>query len=185
MLFEYRFQIIFIVGSTSSLFILPKYLNNFGGISHRHSQHLKTKEEFSSKSCLFSRRFMVLASCYPLKLFGLSGIFSYPSGVCQELFSISFHRSTSFHKNSSSSHLRASIKYSLISSRSLRSLVSKFPQPSSCLFFNSSRRGILILHPFSNSHGGSFMIPFPLCRITGSGKPLRGSNSGVRTKNTP
>ena len=41
--FQDQFQIIFIVGSTSSLFILPEYLSNFGGVSHRH---LKIEEEF-------------------------------------------------------------------------------------------------------------------------------------------
>ena len=35
---------------------------------------MKTEEEFSSKSCLFSRRFAVLASCYPHELFHLSDI---------------------------------------------------------------------------------------------------------------
>ena len=43
MLFQDRFQIIFIVGSTPSLFILPEYLSNFGGVSRRLS---KTEEEF-------------------------------------------------------------------------------------------------------------------------------------------
>ena len=56
----------FIVGSTFSVFILPEYLSNFVGVSRRH---LKIAEEFSSKSCPFSRRFMVLASCYHLESF--------------------------------------------------------------------------------------------------------------------
>ena len=42
-----NFKLFFIVDSTSSLFILPEYLNNFGVISRRHSQHLKTEVEFS------------------------------------------------------------------------------------------------------------------------------------------
>ena len=46
MSFQDQFQIIFIVGSTSSLFITPEYLNNFGVISRRHSLRLKTEEEF-------------------------------------------------------------------------------------------------------------------------------------------
>ena len=59
--FQDRFQNIFIVGSTSSLFILPENFNNFGVISRRHSQHLKIEVEFFLKSCPFSRKFAVLA----------------------------------------------------------------------------------------------------------------------------
>ena len=68
----------FFVGSTSLLFILPEYPSNFGGVPHRHSQHLKTEEEFSSKPCPSSRSFVVLASCYPLELFHLSDILFLP-----------------------------------------------------------------------------------------------------------
>ena len=76
MLFQDQFQTLFIVGSTSLLFILPEYLSNFGGVSRRH---LKIAEEFSSKSCPFSRRFVVLVSCYPLELFHLSDILFLPN----------------------------------------------------------------------------------------------------------
>ena len=44
MSFQVWFQILSFVGSTSSIFILPEYLSNFGGIFCRH---LKTEEEFS------------------------------------------------------------------------------------------------------------------------------------------
>src|SRR4051812_4807625 len=36
----------FMFGSIFSLFILPEYLNNFIGVPCRHSEHLKTEEEF-------------------------------------------------------------------------------------------------------------------------------------------
>ena len=39
-----RFQILFIVGSIPSFFILPEYLSNFGGVS---VHHLEIEEELS------------------------------------------------------------------------------------------------------------------------------------------
>ena len=65
-----------------------------GGVSHRH---LKTEEEFSSKSCPFSRRFVLLASCYPLELFHWSDIpFPTHPEYVRSCFFISFHRRPSF-----------------------------------------------------------------------------------------
>ena len=122
--FQDLVQILFIVGSNPFVFILPEYLSNFGGVSHRH---LKTEEEFSSKSCPFSRRFVVLASFILSNYSNCQIFFSYPSGVCQKLISVYFHRRPSF-QFSFSSYPGASFKCSLISSSSLRSRLSKSPQ---------------------------------------------------------
>ena len=48
----------------------------------------RPKKNFSSKSCPFSRSFVVLASCYQSRIIPFVRYsFSYPSGVCQKLFS--------------------------------------------------------------------------------------------------
>ena len=50
----------------------------------RHSQHLKTEEEFLFNLALFSSRFMVLACCHPLIIvFDCENLF-HPSGDIQE-----------------------------------------------------------------------------------------------------
>ena len=83
--FSKIFHILFIIGSTFLIYI-PEYLKIYGGVSCHHSQHLKTKEEFSSKSYPFSQRFVVLAWCHPLIIvFDCENSF-HPSGAMQESF---------------------------------------------------------------------------------------------------
>ena len=72
MLFQDLVQILFIVGSTLPLF-------HSLGVSQQFRWCFSSiAEEFSFKSCPFSRRFAVLASCYPIKLFHLSDILFLP-----------------------------------------------------------------------------------------------------------
>ena len=104
-----------------------------GGVSRRHSQLLKSEEEFSSKSCSLFWRFMVLASCHPHNCFDCENSF-HPSRAIQESFQFdspepsSRNYSFSAFGSRSSNLTGASLKYSLISSWSLCSLVSKSPQ---------------------------------------------------------
>ena len=84
-------------------------------------------KSFSSKSCLFSLRFVVLASYYPLKLFHLSDIlFLTIRSILEVVFPVSFHRRPSF-QLSFSIYPGASFKCSLISSWSLCSFAFKYP----------------------------------------------------------
>ena len=93
----------------------------------------RPKKSFSSKSCLFSRSFVVLVSCYPRELFRLSDILSYPSGVCQYLFFHFFLSEAIIPEEffvltfqlPLSNYPGASFKCSLISSWSLYYLASK------------------------------------------------------------
>ena len=63
-----------------------------GGVSHHHYQHLKTKEEFSSKSYQFSQRFVILVWCHPLiNSFRLREFFS-PIRSNSWVFSVCFSR---------------------------------------------------------------------------------------------
>ena len=96
----------------------------------------RPKKSFSSKSCLFSRSFVVLASCYLLKLFHLSDIpFLTHLEYVRSCFSFSFHRRPSFQKKffvltfqlPLSNYPGASFKCSLIGSWSLCSFASKSP----------------------------------------------------------
>src|SRR3954467_15933937 len=59
-----------------------------GGVSHHHSQHLKTEEEFLLNLAPFSSRFMVLASCHPLIIVLDCENSFHPSGEIQESFSL-------------------------------------------------------------------------------------------------
>ena len=73
------------LASTSLLSILPEYLSNFGGVS-RHL--LKTEEEFAFKILPVLSKFrgcslMLSSRIIPFVRYS----FSYPSGVCQKLFS--------------------------------------------------------------------------------------------------
>ena len=106
----------------------------------------RLKKSFSSKSCPFSRRFVLLASYYPIKLFLVMQIlFIHPEHFRScflsrssggHLFGRFLHSkfSDSFSNYSISVPFRstqyspsASFKYSSISSRSLRSFASKSP----------------------------------------------------------
>ena len=108
-------------------------LTNSGGVSHHH---LKTEEEFSPKFCSFSRRFAVLASCYQSRIIPFVRYsFSYPSRVCQKLFSRFFSPEAIILEEffvltfqlPLSIYPGASFKCSLISSLSLCSFASKSP----------------------------------------------------------
>ena len=56
------------------------------GVSHHHSQHLKTEEEFFLQILSVLSRFMVLACCHPLIIvFDCENSF-HPSGAIQESF---------------------------------------------------------------------------------------------------
>src|SRR3954470_24946242 len=57
-----------------------------GGVSHHHSQQLKTEKEFLLNLASFSSRFMVLALCHPpIIVFDCENSF-HPSGAFQESF---------------------------------------------------------------------------------------------------
>ena len=65
----------------------------------------RSKKSLSSKSYLFSRRFVVPTSCYPRELFHLSDIpFLYHPEFVRSCFPVYFHRRRTSQKNSSSSH---------------------------------------------------------------------------------
>ena len=84
--FSKIFQIIFIVVSTFIFFIIPEYLNNSWWCFSSSFLDLKTEEEFSSKSYLFSQRFVMLAWCHPLIIvFNCENSF-HPSGAIRESF---------------------------------------------------------------------------------------------------
>ena len=96
----------------------------------------RPKKSFFSKSYPFSRRFVVLASCYQSRIIPFVRYsFSYPSGVCQKLFSHFFSPEAIVPEEffvltfelPLSSYLGASFKCSLISSWSLCSFSSKSP----------------------------------------------------------
>ena len=75
-------------------FIIPEFLNNFGGVSRRLSQLWRLKKSFPSKSCPSSQRFMVLASCYPHNCFDCENFFSSirsNSIVFSDWFSVAHH----------------------------------------------------------------------------------------------
>ena len=145
------------------------YQTIHGGVSHRHSQHLKTKEEFSSKSYTFSQRFVILAWCHPLIIvFDCENSFLTIRSISW-VVSISFLRRPSCHNSSfsacsyrSPNLTGASFKYPLISSCSLRSHVSKSLQVSSFVFkFFPVNCSLATL--FSNFHSGvsrQFMVVF-------------------------
>ena len=76
MSFSKIFQILFIIGSTFLIFI-PECLKIHGGFSSSFSD-FEDRRRVSLKSCPFSWRFMVLASCHPLKSFPIMRIFPYP-----------------------------------------------------------------------------------------------------------
>ena len=163
MSFSKIFQILFIVGSTFLIFI-SECLNNSWWCSHRHSQHLKTEEEFLLNLGPFSWRFIVLDWCHPLIIvFDCENSF-HPSRAIQE--SLQFDSpepifSELFIPAFSSPNLTgASFKYSLISSWSLRSHVSKSPQVSSFVFQFFSVNCAFATFIF-NSYGGSFKISPP------------------------
>ena len=79
-------QILFIIGSTSSLLILPECLNNSWWCFSSSFSDLKTEEDFSLNLAPFSSRFMVLACCHPLIIvFDCENSF-HPSGAIQETF---------------------------------------------------------------------------------------------------
>ena len=138
-----------------------------GGVSHRHSQHLKTKEDFSLSilsvlSKIRGSSFMISShNCFQLWQF-----FS-PIQSNSRVVSISFLWRPSCHNysfsafNSRSPNLAGgSFKYPVISSWSLRSHVSKTPQVSSfvCQFFPVN---CAFATSIFNSFGGSFKISLP------------------------
>ena len=117
-----------------------------GVVSRRHSRIVKTEEEFLSNLGPFSPRFMVLAWCHPLIIvFDCENSFhnhtkhfhelflflDHPKAIISEdFFVLSFSASFSNYSKvmslrSSPYYSGASSKYPLISSRSLRSHVSK------------------------------------------------------------
>ena len=162
MLFEDRFQIISLIGSTSLLSILPEYLSILVVFSRCH---LKTEEEFSSKSCPSSRRFVILAWCHPLIIILDCENSFHPSDAFHEFLSFLDHLKAIIYSFSACSYRSpnltgASFKYPLISSWSLRSHGSKSPQVSSFVFqlfpVNCAFATFIL-----NSYGGSFKISLP------------------------
>ena len=137
-----------------------------GGVSRRHSRILKTEEEFLLNPYPFFQRCVVQAWCHPLIIvFDCENSF-HPSGAIQESFQfdspepiISELFIPAF--SSRSPNLTgASFKYSLISSWSLRSHVSKSPQVSSFVFQFFPVNCAFATFIF-NSYGGSFKSSLP------------------------
>ena len=158
-------QILFIFVSTFIFFIVPEWLNNSWWCFSSSFSSFEDQRRISLESCPFFQRCVVLALCHPHNCFWLWQFFSYPSGAFHELFpflSSEGHHFIILH----SQHvtivlqiLRCMFKYSLISSWSIRSLVSKFSQASSFIFqfFLVVRSGFFVRS--FNSYGGSFNIP--------------------------
>ena len=100
----------------------PGVSQQFDGVSHRHSQILKTEEEFPFNLAPFSSRFMILACCHPLIIIFDCGNSFHPSGAIQESFQVDYPESINsglfiLSCQLSFSYLTgASFKYSLISS---------------------------------------------------------------------
>ena len=159
-----NFKLFFIVGSTSLFFILPEYLNISWWCFSSSFSTCEDRRRFFFQSCsiLFKIRHSSLLpsshNCFRLSEFfspirsKFSSIFSLiirsPSSQIYSFLAFSYH---------SPNITGASLKYPLISSWSIRSLVSKFLQvssvvfqffPVSCAFATFS----------SNSYGGSFKI---------------------------
>ena len=142
MSFSKIFKIHFIVDSTFIFFFIPECLNNSWWCLSSSFSDLKTEEEFSSISCpILGHHLIIVFDCE--NPFHLSGAF-------QEFFSLfiwrpsfrdyPFQLQLSFFKNLTG----ASFKFSLISSWSLCSLLSKYPSsificslilPDASLFF--------------------------------------------------
>ena len=149
-------------------FSISQSISTIHGGSHLHSQHLKTEEGFLLNLAPFSSRFMVLHWCHPLIIsFDCDNSFLTIRSISW-VVSISFLRRPSCNNYSfsacsyhSSNPSGASFKYTLISSCSLRSLVSKSPQVSSFVFQFFPMNCAFATFIF-NSYGGSFKIHHPL-----------------------
>ena len=139
MSFSKIFQILFIVGSSFLFFFVPEYLNNSWWFSSSFST-FEDRRRISIKSCsilfkIHSSSLMPSShNCFRLWEFfspirSNSGAFSVWFSVAHHLRIIHSSFQLSFWNSSD-----ASFKYSLISSWSIRSLVSKFSQASSFIF---------------------------------------------------
>ena len=165
MSFSKIFQILFVVGSTFLIFI-PECLNNSWWCFLSSFSDFEDRRRVSLQSYLFSWRFMVLAWCHPLIIvFDCHNSFLTIRSISWVL-SILFLRRPSFRVYSFSTSssppysTSASFKYSLISSWSLRSLVSKSPQVSSFVF-QFFPVNCTFATPIFNSYDGSFKISLP------------------------
>ena len=152
MSFSKIFQILFIVGSTFPFFFIPEYLDNLVVFLVVILRFWWPKKSFSSISYPLSQRFMVLAYCHPLIIIFDCENSSLPSGTIQEYFQFDSSEpiiSELFIPAFSSRYPNltgASFKWSIISSWSLRSHVSRLSQVSS--FFYNSTRCFIILSSF-------------------------------------
>ena len=161
-------QILFIVGSTSSLLILPECLNNSWWCFSSKFSDFEDRRRVSLKSCPFSWRFMVLAWCHPLIIvFDCENSF-HPSGAIHESFQFDSPKAIisedlfvlniqlSFSKSyryivqiSSNQFMISSFHLYLNSFKYLRS------------FSNSSRCFFIFSSFIFNSYGGSFKSSLP------------------------
>ena len=167
MFFSKIVHILFIVGSTSSLLILPECLNNSWWCFSSSFSNFEDRRRVPLKSLPVLPK-MRSSSLMPSShnCFRLWEFFS-PIRSISWVVSISFLRRPSCHNSSfsvcsyrSPNLTGASFKYPLISSWSLRSHVSKSPQVSSFVFqffpVNCAFATFIL-----NSYGGSFKISLP------------------------
>lgn len=143
MSFSKIFQILFIVGSIF-LIVIPECLNNSWWYFSSSFSTFEDRRRVSLKSWSVLSKILVLAWCHPLIIVLDCENSFHPSGAIQESFQfdspepiISELLIPAF-SSRCPNLIGASCKYSLVSSWSLHSLVSKFPQVSTS-FSNSSR----------------------------------------------
>ena len=146
----------------------PGVSQQFGGVSHRHSQILKTEEEFLLNLVPFSSRFAILACCHPLiiifdcenpfspirrysRVFSvrLSGAHHFRRLVHSQLSALVPQISPVHHSIFFNQRVISSFQLYLNSLKYLRS----FSNPSRCFFIFSSF--------IFNSYGGSFKSSLP------------------------
>ena len=149
------FQIIFIVGSTSSLFIQPECLNNSWCSFSSSFLELKTEEEFALQSYPFFQRFVILACYHPLII-----VFN-----CENSFHLSEAIQDSFQFDSSKAIISGLfiLSFQLSFSKSYRCIIQIFSNQASSFFSNSSWCFAIFSLIVFNSYGGSFEIFLFLC----------------------
>ena len=179
MSFSKIFQILFIVGSTFLIFI-PEYLNNSWWCFSSSFSTFEDRRRISPKSWSVLLKIHSSSLCHPLIIvFDCeNSILTHPEHFrvvfiswsskghhfrrfLRSKFSASFSKYSKLMSLRSSQNLTgASFKYSLFSSSSIRSLVSKSPQVSSFVFqffpVNCAFATFI-----SNSYGGSFKSSLP------------------------
>ena len=137
------------------------------GVSHRHSQSLKTEEEFLLNPYPFFQRFMVLASCHPLIVFNCENSF-HPSGAIHESFQFDSPKAII---SEDLFILNIRLSFSKSYRCSIQVFSNQFMISSFHLYLNSLKHLRLLANPswcffmfysfFFNSYGGSFKSSLP------------------------